>query len=49
MKTTNQMVLFWRTADIYSNWHPAEFDDNGMHFVNSEQYMMWRKAMRRAT
>ncbi|NTX29776.1 NADAR family protein [Burkholderia pyrrocinia] len=44
MKTTNTMVLFWRTAEIYSNWHPAAFADAGIKFSNSEQYMMWRKA-----
>jgi ribA/ribD-fused uncharacterized protein len=44
MKTTDRMVLFWRTAEIYSNWHPAAFVENGMQFANTEQYMMWRKA-----
>ncbi|RBB31883.1 DUF1768 domain-containing protein [Burkholderia reimsis] len=38
------MVLFWRTADIYSNWHPASFVEDGIQFANTEQYMMWRKA-----
>lgn len=46
MKTTPQMVLFWRTAEIYSNWHPAAFvDEDGRHFANSEQFMMWGKAL----
>lgn len=45
MKTTPQMVLFWRTAEIYSNWHPATFvDEEGRPFENSEQFMMWGKA-----
>lgn len=45
MKTTTHQVLFWRTAEIYSNWHPAAFvDENGQRFVNSEQFMMWGKA-----
>lgn len=46
MKTTQDMVLFWRTAEIYSNWHPAAFvDENGQRFANSEQFMMWAKAL----
>lgn len=46
MKTTDTMVLFWRTAEIYSNWHPAEFEESGIRFANTEQYMMWCKAKR---
>ncbi|MDR6208305.1 putative NAD-dependent protein-ADP-ribosyltransferase YbiA (DUF1768 family) [Paraburkholderia graminis] len=34
MKTTDTMVLFWRTTEIYSNWHPAAFVENGMQFAN---------------
>jgi ribA/ribD-fused uncharacterized protein len=31
---------------IFSNWYPATFqDDYGNLFHNSEQYMMWRKAV----
>jgi ribA/ribD-fused uncharacterized protein len=44
VKTTATMVLFWRTAEIYSNWHPAGFEENGICFANTEQYMMWCKA-----
>ncbi|MDN8078696.1 NADAR family protein [Burkholderia multivorans] len=44
MKTTETMVLFWRTAEIYSNWHPAAFKEGDLCFLNSEQYMMWSKA-----
>ncbi|WP_244826951.1 NADAR family protein [Caballeronia sp. TF1N1] len=44
MKTTETMVLFWSTAEIYSNWHPAAFVENGVQFSSTEQYMMWRKA-----
>lgn len=40
------MVLFWRTAEIYSNWHRAEFEERGRRFSSTEQYMMWAKAMR---
>jgi ribA/ribD-fused uncharacterized protein len=46
MKTTETLVLFWRTAEIYSNWNPAQFvDENGQPFDNSEQFMMWAKAL----
>jgi ribA/ribD-fused uncharacterized protein len=46
MKTTETLVLFWRTAEIYSNWHrPAKFvDEDGQAFDNSEQFMMWGKS-----
>ena len=31
---------------VFSNWHPAKFkDENGKVFVNSEQYMMYHKAL----
>ncbi|MBK3779842.1 NADAR family protein [Paraburkholderia aspalathi] len=46
MKTTETMVLFWRTADIYSNWHLAAFAERGRSFSSTEQYMMWAKAVR---
>ena len=45
MKTTDSLVLFWRTPEVYSNWHPAAFvDETGQSFDNSEQFMMWAKA-----
>ena len=44
MRTTDTMVLFWRTADIYSNWHPSRFVLNGREYANAEQYMMAEKA-----
>jgi len=45
MKTTPTMVLFWRTPEIYSNWHPARFTaEDGVQFDLSEQSMMWAKA-----
>lgn len=46
MKTTDTMVLFLGNKDIYSNWHPSMFtDEDGIIFKNSEQYMMYKKAM----
>jgi len=52
MKITDTQVLFWRTADIYSNWHPSEFtlpysfdvDVRGFVFDNAEQALMFYKA-----
>lgn len=45
MKTTDTMVLFWATREIYSNWHPAVFEVGGVQFNCTEQFMMYRKAM----
>ncbi len=45
MKTTDSLVLFWRTAEVYSNWHPARLvAGNVLSLENSEQFMMWAKA-----
>ena len=45
MRTTDKMVLFWRTDDIYSNWHPSLFlDMHQVQYSNAEQYMMAAKA-----
>lgn len=46
MKSTRDFVFFWKTAEIYSNWHPSVFTDaEGHRFVNSEQYLMYHKAL----
>lgn len=45
MRITPEMVLFWRTADVYSNWHPSIFTVNGVTYSNAEQYMMSEKAV----
>jgi ribA/ribD-fused uncharacterized protein len=29
----------------FSNWYPARFEKDGLTFENTEQYMMYRKAM----
>lgn len=42
------MIGFFHEYEDYgcfSNWYPAEFDYAGMHYVNSEQYMMYQKVM----
>ena len=45
MKTTNHLVLFWASREIYSNWHLASFEVKGVRFNCTEQLMMYRKAM----
>lgn len=45
MRITPTMVLFWRSSCVYSNWHPSLFCDEGKEFLNTEQYLMWHKAM----
>ena len=38
--------FFWQSSSPFSNWHPARFkDDEGRTFYNSEQYMMYKKAI----
>jgi len=44
MYTTKDMVLFWRTADIYSNWYMTPFEVNGQRYLCVEQFMMAEKA-----
>lgn len=44
VRDEEKMVLFWRTSDIYSNWHPSEFKIDGVKYYNVEQYMMAEKA-----
>ena len=42
------MIGFYHEYDEYgcfSNWYPAEFDYAGMHFANSEQFMMYHKVL----
>jgi hypothetical protein len=40
-----EYVFFWRTASPFSNWHPAKFEIDGVKFHNTEQHMMWSKAV----
>ena len=34
------IVLFYRTADIYSQFHPSNFTVDGVEYSCCEQYMM---------
>lgn len=45
MKTTDTMVLFWGSSDIYSNFHYSPFVINGVRYRCVEQFMMAAKAM----
>lgn len=44
MRITDDFVLFWESYSIYSQWYPSKFTENGVEFVNAEQYMMYHKA-----
>lgn len=42
------MIGFFHEYEKYgcfSNWYPAEFDYAGIHFANSEQFMMYHKVL----
>lgn len=41
----DKYVFFWKTASPFSNWHPAKFEIDGVKFHNTEQHMMWSKAV----
>lgn len=45
MKTTDSMVLFWGSSEIYSNFHYSPFVVNGVRYRCVEQFMMACKAM----
>jgi len=46
MRKTRQYLFFWKSDEIYSNWHPSVFtDEDGHRFVNCEQYLMYHKAL----
>jgi ribA/ribD-fused uncharacterized protein len=42
-------VYFWSVKDsdygCFSQWYPSEFEENGVHFSCTEQYMMAKKAL----
>ncbi|UPK45063.1 NADAR family protein [Paenibacillus pabuli] len=40
-----KFTFFWRTASPFSQWHPADFTVNGVHYTSAEQYMMHQKAL----
>jgi ribA/ribD-fused uncharacterized protein len=45
MKTTKNFVFFWKTEDVFSQWHPSTFVVGDITFKTAEQYMMYRKAL----
>lgn len=48
MLIKNGFLFFWRTEDIYSQWHPSTFvkqlGNEYQFYSNAEQYMMAAKA-----
>ena len=40
-----KFTFFWHTESPFSNWHPAEFVVNDIHYNCTEQYMMHQKAV----
>ena len=45
MRTIQGMTLFWRTAEVFSNWNLGTFTVEGRSFNCAEQFMMFTKAM----
>jgi len=45
MRETEEFIFFWKTRDIYSQWHSSVFHENDIKFICAEQYMMYRKAL----
>ncbi len=46
LNTDSKVIGFYHEYDKYgcfSNWYPAEFDYAGIHYVHSEQFMMYQK------
>ena len=43
MKITDKHVFFWN--GIYSQWHLAKMNIDGITFNSCEQYMMFKKAL----
>lgn len=43
--TTDEMVLFWKSDSIYSNWHQSRFYIDNDLFDNSEAAFMYYKAL----
>lgn len=41
---TGEIVPFYGTSFVFSNFHPAKFTANGVDFNCSEQYFMYQKA-----
>jgi len=43
MKTTDKYVLFY--TEVFSQWHPSNFEVGGKKFCTAEQFMMYFKAL----
>ena len=38
------LCTFWKTEDVFSNWHPSKFEHKGTQFECAEQALMFFKA-----
>jgi len=44
--TTTNTIYFWKPAEkngFLGNWYYSPFIKEGIHFINNEQYFMWKK------
>ena len=42
---SEKFTFFWRSQSPFSNWHPADFEIDGIRYNCTEQYMMHQKAV----
>ena len=45
---SKEYVMFWKPHEsngVFSQWYLSPFEEDGIQFVNAEQYMMYHKAM----
>ncbi|KAI9033010.1 hypothetical protein DFJ74DRAFT_650427 [Hyaloraphidium curvatum] len=45
MRETATHVFFWRTADVFSQWHPSPFTHADTDYPTAEHFMMATKAL----
>jgi ribA/ribD-fused uncharacterized protein len=45
MKITNEFVFFWKTEEVFSQWHPSKFTVADVNYETAEQFMMHQKAL----
>lgn len=44
MRVTEKHILFYLMQDMFSQWYPSPFMQNGLAFSCAESYMMYKKA-----
>lgn len=40
-----RFTFFWASSSVFSQWHPAVFEVDGIEYYTAEQYMMHQKAL----